>query len=210
MTHLLPVCTSKVNLLLLLLLQVAYAEYELAAIMVTGSCSEVPAKGSNVGGGKMPPPRGLQLHLGTHAQQHEVRSGCAFTTLVSNQNAQRCSNYVCNPHSALCTHHHIPSSQVDTLVMQNLGYFQLKAAPGLWRLSIAPGAPHSCSSAPKLLASCSSQHPRIYRCHHHCDGAGINVAAAAAAAAAPGAHAAAAQSLPHRPKPGVVLARVQY
>jgi len=29
--------------------------------------------------------------------------------------------------------------QVDTLVMQNLGYFQLKAAPGLWQLSIAPG-----------------------------------------------------------------------
>lgn len=29
--------------------------------------------------------------------------------------------------------------QVDTLVMQNLGYFQLKASPGLWELSIAPG-----------------------------------------------------------------------
>jgi hypothetical protein len=29
--------------------------------------------------------------------------------------------------------------QVDTLVMQNLGYFQLKASPGLWQLSIAPG-----------------------------------------------------------------------
>ena len=29
--------------------------------------------------------------------------------------------------------------QVDTLVMQNLGYFQLKASPGLWELSIATG-----------------------------------------------------------------------
>jgi UDP-glucose:glycoprotein glucosyltransferase len=29
--------------------------------------------------------------------------------------------------------------QVDTLVMQNLGYFQLKASPGLWELGIAPG-----------------------------------------------------------------------
>jgi UDP-glucose:glycoprotein glucosyltransferase len=28
---------------------------------------------------------------------------------------------------------------VDTLVMSNLGYFQLKASPGLWQLSIAPG-----------------------------------------------------------------------
>ena len=28
---------------------------------------------------------------------------------------------------------------VDTLVMSNMGYFQLKASPGLWQLSIAPG-----------------------------------------------------------------------
>eukprot|EP00850_Spirogloea_muscicola_P001842 SM000007S20802 [mRNA] locus=s7:271985:281468:- [translate_table: standard] len=28
---------------------------------------------------------------------------------------------------------------VDTIVMANLGYFQLKAAPGLWLLSLAPG-----------------------------------------------------------------------
>jgi hypothetical protein len=35
--------------------------------------------------------------------------------------------------------------QVDTLVMQNLGYFQLKASPGLWQLSIAPGGHKSLS-----------------------------------------------------------------
>lgn len=28
----------------------------------------------------------------------------------------------------------------DTLVMSNLGYFQLKSAPGVWSLSLAPGA----------------------------------------------------------------------
>jgi UDP-glucose:glycoprotein glucosyltransferase len=28
---------------------------------------------------------------------------------------------------------------VDTLVMSNLGYFQLKSAPGLWKLKLAPG-----------------------------------------------------------------------
>ena len=28
---------------------------------------------------------------------------------------------------------------VDTLVMSNLAYFQLKAAPGRWMLSLAPG-----------------------------------------------------------------------
>ena len=28
---------------------------------------------------------------------------------------------------------------VDTMVMSNLGYFQLKASPGVWALSLAPG-----------------------------------------------------------------------
>ena len=28
---------------------------------------------------------------------------------------------------------------VDTIVMANLGYFQLKASPGLWNLQLAPG-----------------------------------------------------------------------
>jgi UDP-glucose:glycoprotein glucosyltransferase len=52
-------------------LQVAYAEYELEAIMLSGSCSEV---GSNAfRKARMPPPRGLQLHLGTPAQPHQVR-----------------------------------------------------------------------------------------------------------------------------------------
>lgn len=33
---------------------------------------------------------------------------------------------------------------VDTLVMSNLGYFQLKAAPGLWTLRLAPGEAAAC------------------------------------------------------------------
>lgn len=47
-------------------LQVAYAEYELDAIMLTGSCTEfAPGK-------QLPPPKGLELHLGTEQQQHRV------------------------------------------------------------------------------------------------------------------------------------------
>ncbi|KAF8062716.1 hypothetical protein HT031_004046 [Scenedesmus sp. PABB004] len=76
--------------------QVAFAEYELDAIMLTGACTEAAPGGARA---RLPPPRGLQLHLGTPDDPH----------------------------------------QVDTLVMQNLGYFQLKASPGLWQLSIAPG-----------------------------------------------------------------------
>ncbi|EFJ45735.1 hypothetical protein VOLCADRAFT_105823 [Volvox carteri f. nagariensis] len=73
--------------------EVAFAEFELDALMLTGSCVDVTASG------RMTPPRGLQLHLGTPTQPHTV----------------------------------------DTLVMANLAYFQLKAAPGRWLLSLAPG-----------------------------------------------------------------------
>lgn len=51
-------------------LQVAYAEYELDAIMLTGSCID------HAPGKQLPPPKGLELHLGTEQQPHMVR----FTT----------------------------------------------------------------------------------------------------------------------------------
>lgn len=52
--------------------QVAYAEYELEAVMLTGSCSET-ASGGKGPKSKLPPPRGLQLHLGSPEQPHQVR-----------------------------------------------------------------------------------------------------------------------------------------
>ena len=33
------------------------------------------------------------------------------------------------------------AKSVDTVVMENLGYFQLKTSPGLWRVAIRPGRP---------------------------------------------------------------------
>lgn len=74
--------------------RIVHAEYELEALMLTGSAQEATSGGERGG-----PPRGLQLQLGLQDQPHIV----------------------------------------DTLVMANLGYFQLKAAPGLWQLSLAPG-----------------------------------------------------------------------
>lgn len=74
--------------------QVAYAEFELEALMLTGSCMDV-----SEGQGRATHTRGLQLYLGTPARPHIV----------------------------------------DTLVMANLAYFQLKAYPGMWLLSLAPG-----------------------------------------------------------------------
>ncbi|GAX78494.1 hypothetical protein CEUSTIGMA_g5933.t1 [Chlamydomonas eustigma] len=70
----------------------ALVEYDLEAIMLTGSCIDVTQ-------GRGTPPRGLQLHLGSPFQPHIV----------------------------------------DTLVMSNLAYFQLKTSPGRWLLSLAPG-----------------------------------------------------------------------
>ena len=46
---------------------------------------------------------------------------------------------------------------VDTLVMANLGYFQLKAAPGLWRLQLAPGPSQDLYSVQSALDQ-HSQH----------------------------------------------------
>ena len=43
----------------------------------------------------------------------------------------------------------------DTLVMSNLGYFQLKAAPGVWQLQLAPGPSsdvYEINTEPSLLA----------------------------------------------------------
>ena len=67
------------------------ARYELASVLITGSCEDVSSRD---------PPNGLQLLLGSS---------------------------LANPHAT------------DTLVMSNLGYFQLKALPGAWTLSLAPG-----------------------------------------------------------------------
>ena len=48
--------------------------------------------------------------------------------------------------------------QLDTLVMSNLGYFQLKAAPGVWDLQLAPGQQvcFFCSVRPRLLLALGS------------------------------------------------------
>ena len=91
--------------------------YELASILITGSCEDItsrdppnglqatPPRGPNliaVGGSTHSPPS-LQLHLGSGTDTHVT----------------------------------------DTLVMSNLGYFQLKAAPGVWSLQLAPETPSS-------------------------------------------------------------------
>ncbi|BDA49281.1 UDP-glucose:glycoprotein glucosyltransferase 1 [Coccomyxa sp. Obi] len=70
------------------------AEFELEALLLTGSCVDIAARSR-----EQMTPRGVQLVLGT-SQQPAI---------------------------------------VDTIVMSNLGYFQLKAAPGAFDLQLAPG-----------------------------------------------------------------------
>ncbi|EFN52002.1 hypothetical protein CHLNCDRAFT_59065 [Chlorella variabilis] len=45
---------------------------------------------------------------------------------------------------------------VDTLVMSNLGYFQLKAGPGLWKLKLAPGRSQELYSVASSTGASSS------------------------------------------------------
>ncbi|GAB4815180.1 hypothetical protein N2152v2_002226 [Parachlorella kessleri] len=73
------------------------AQFELEALMVTGSCLDLASLQARMR--DQIHPRGVQLQLGTAADP----------------------------------------AMVDTLVMANLGYFQLKAAPGVWDLQLAPG-----------------------------------------------------------------------
>ena len=46
---------------------VAYAEFELEAVVLTGGCAELLPRGR-----RGPPPRGLELTLGTAAQPRRV------------------------------------------------------------------------------------------------------------------------------------------
>ena len=66
------------------------ATYELEYIMIEGHARDVTTG---------PPPRGVQLLLGSETEPHHT----------------------------------------DTIVMANLGYFQFKANPGLWQMSLKPG-----------------------------------------------------------------------
>ena len=85
--------------------------YTLKNVLVAGQCFEGGAAGSRYGG---MPPNGLQLTL-TQAQQH------ATSRANSTSTANAAGSYA------------------DTLVMQNLGYFQLQANPGLFVLDTAQG-----------------------------------------------------------------------
>ncbi|CAI5944540.1 unnamed protein product [Closterium sp. NIES-65] len=78
------------------------------------------------------PPRGMQLVLGTPPPvpsallNHSSAPATAAAT-SSNGAAGRPQGLV------------VSTALEDTIVMANLGYFQLKAAPGLWLLQLAPG-----------------------------------------------------------------------
>ena len=57
----------------------------------------------------------------------------------------------------------------DTLVMSNLGYFQLKAQPGAWNLSLAPGAqgpdPLNDVLLGSLLRKAATMQPMLFVYH---------------------------------------------
>ncbi|CAI6001504.1 unnamed protein product [Closterium sp. NIES-64] len=100
------------------------AVFELEALMITGHCYEESDM--------QEPPRGMQLVLGTPPPvpsallNHSSAPATAAAT-SSNGAAGRPQGLV------------VSTALEDTIVMANLGYFQLKAAPGLWLLQLAPG-----------------------------------------------------------------------
>lgn len=80
-------------------LQVAYAEYELDAIMLTGSCTEyAPGK-------QLPPPKGLELNLGAEQQPHMVRaSPCTGRICIGSCCAALCRAGLLGGWMATCRH----------------------------------------------------------------------------------------------------------
>jgi len=83
--------------------------YALKNILVAGQCFELRDMGMP------PPPNGLQLIL-SHTQPNTSGPSTSSSSPSS-----------------------VAYPSADTLVMQNLGYFQLQANPGLWSLSLAAG-----------------------------------------------------------------------
>lgn len=95
--------------------------YVLKNLVVGGQCFE--ALPSSYGGGTVHrPPAGLQI---------------VMRRTVDNPAAPE-SNGGVNTYRF-----HEPIRQSDTLVMHNLGYFQLQANPGVWKLTLAPGRANS-------------------------------------------------------------------
>lgn len=84
--------------------------YGLRSLLVAGQCDELGASA---------PPNGLQLQLGPAPGLPATATAGAPAVLPSSPDFLR--------------------PMADTLVMQNLGYFQLKAQPGVRALALAPG-----------------------------------------------------------------------
>ena len=113
-------------------------EYSLKNLLVFGQCYDAVRKS---------PPNGLQLTLTKHskgkpsdsfdssgsAQSVEVRADGSINP--SDGDADDDSDSV-NAESVDASDGHYS----DTLVMKNVGYWQLRANPGVWDLSIAPGS----------------------------------------------------------------------
>jgi UDP-glucose:glycoprotein glucosyltransferase len=100
-------------------------EYGLNHLLFFGQCYEIQ-------GGGMSPPNGLQLTLSRqHAQQHEklqeaqVEADGSVRMETANAGAEDDEIYS------------------DTLVMKNIGYWQLRANPGVWDMKIDKNSPGS-------------------------------------------------------------------
>lgn len=94
--------------------------YALKNILFTGSCTQ-----TMFGRPHHVPPNGLQLTF--------TRTGLSSLPSIVNVNDSSTS---AEPRSDLMER---LFESTDTLVMQNLGYFQMKANPGLWNLNLAVG-----------------------------------------------------------------------
>lgn len=105
--------------------------YSLKNFIVPGQCFET--------GLRPRPPAGLQLLLRSDTATASAPAPVSTSKSAVAVNINSTFSSIGNKATAASYQFTEPIVQSDTLVMNNLGYFQLQANPGLWRITLAPG-----------------------------------------------------------------------
>jgi UDP-glucose:glycoprotein glucosyltransferase len=123
----------------------ARAQYSLKSLSVSGQCYE------GLTTGRPQPPNGLQLILSSSSKNS------------SNFDINKTYRGSSSKDDEKNDHLNFNNFTSDTLVMKNLGYFQLQATPGLWSLSIAPGKGADIFTFDRDAYTSSSAHARALK-----------------------------------------------
>lgn len=156
---------------------VLFSVFELEHLLLEGHCFE-QSSGN--------PPRGLQFTLGNSKQPVMVGRvtvmlfGVLWCSLeycdaICRDDKRQCATYAREKTCRCCLFILLSSSQVDTIVMANLGYFQLKANPGAWLLKLRHGRSSDIYSIARLVLRCTQGRESPAIPYNTCPGCDLGV-----------------------------------